>query len=245
MEGPQNEDPIAMPSFSRRALVLGAVAMGSATAVGSWAQTPLVRLAAGDARLGQVDPRTLEPSASAAASTATLDPKGVLRKPLLDAALKAMDRHSDRITRKDAIYLVDFTVHSSKPRLFRLDLKTGDVRSFRTAHGLGSDRERTGYATRFSNTPNSDASSLGAYVTAGLSVGARDGANVLLDGLDPTNSEARNRAIIVHAAQYCEVPFLDRFGQLGRSDGCFALSHADLADLRSDLGEGRLIYAAA
>jgi hypothetical protein len=47
----------------------------------------------------------------------------------------------------------------------------------------------------------------------------------------------------VHAAPYCEIPFLDRFGQLGRSDGCFALSHGDLKNLRPDLDQGRLIYA--
>ena len=235
-----------MQNFSRRALVLGAVALGSAAAAGSWARTPALKLVTGsEPRSTLLDPLTPQAAPGAAAGAVTLDPQGLIRKPVLDAALRAMDRHADRITRKDAIYLVDFALHSSKPRLFRLDLNTGEARAFRTAHGLGSDRARTGYATRFSNTPNSDASSLGAYVTLGRSVGARDGANVLLDGLDPTNSEARNRAIIVHAAQYCEIPFLDRFGQLGRSDGCFALSHIDLADLRSDLDQGRLIYAAA
>ena len=229
-----------MQTLSRRGLILGVAALGSAMTTSSWAETPLARLAAGSDKLGQFDPR---PAASGAAPA--LDPQGLLRKLLVDAALKAMDQHADRITRKDAIYLVDFAVHSSKPRLFRLDLQTGAVKSFRTAHGLGSDRARTGFATRFSNAPNSDASSLGAYVTAGMSTGARDGANVLLDGLDAANSEARNRAIIVHAAEYCEIPFLDRFGQLGRSDGCFALSHGDLATLRPDLDQGRLIYAAA
>ena len=217
-----------MQNLSRRGLVLGVVALGSAAAAASsWARTPMLKLVTGsEPRSTLLDPLTPQ-AAPAAIGTVKLDPEGILRKPLLDEALEAMDRHSDRITRKDAIYLVDFTLHSSKPRLFRLDLKTGAVRAFRTAHGLGSDRARTGYATRFSNTPNSDASSVGAYVTLGQSVGARDGANVLLDGLDSTNSEARNRAIIVHAAQYCEVPFLDRFGQLGRSDDCFALSHTD------------------
>jgi hypothetical protein len=235
-----------MQNLSRRGLVLGAVALGSATAAASWARTPALTLVSGyEPRSNLLEPLTQDAAPPMTVAAAKPDPHGLIRKPLLDAALEAMDRHADRITRKDAVYLVDFTVHSSKPRLFRLDLKTGEVRTFRTAHGLGSDRARTGYATRFSNMPNSDASSLGAYVTAGQSVGARDGANVLLDGLDPTNSAARARAIIVHAAQYCEVPFLDRFGQLGRSDGCFALSHGDLAELRPDLDAGRLIYAAA
>jgi hypothetical protein len=232
-----------MQPLSRRGLVLGLSALGSAVAAGSWARTPAHRRAIRAAfHARAAHPKA--PAAKLAAAPVTLDAKGLIRKPLLDAALAAMDQHADHITRKDAVYLVDFSLHSSKPRLFRLDLGTGKARVFRTAHGLGSDVERTGYATRFSNLANSDASSLGAYVTLGQSVGARDGANVLLDGLDPTNSEARARAIIVHAAPYCEIPFLDRFGQLGRSDGCFALSHGDLRELRSDLDAGRLIYAA-
>lgn len=175
----------------------------------------------------------------------TLDPTGMIRKPVLDQALAAFNAHAPRIARKDALYVVDFSLHSSKPRLFRVDLKTGAVRAWRTAHGLGSDPQHSGFARRFSNTPNSDASSLGAYVTAGMSAGKRDGANVLLDGLDASNSEARARAIIVHGADYCEPAFLQQHGQLGRSDGCLALSHADLMTLRSDMDSGTLIYAAA
>ena len=241
-----------MQPLSRRGLVLGIAALGTTVAAGAWARTPAHRRALRRAFHPRhaLEPQPVAPSpvpaveAAAPAGTVTLDPKGVIRKPLVDAALAALDQHADRITRKDAIYLVDFSLHSSKPRMFRLSLATGEARAFRTAHGLGSDVERTGYATRFSNLPNSDASSLGAYVTAGQSAGQRDGANVLLDGLDTTNSEARARALIVHAAPYCEIPFLDRFGQLGRSDGCFALSHGDLRDLRGDLDAGRLIYAA-
>ncbi len=179
------------------------------------------------------------------AAALQLDPTGMIRRPLLDQALAAFNAHSGRVTRKDALYVVDFSLHSSKPRLFRVNLNSGAVTAVRTAHGLGSDPQRTGFAKRFSNTPNSDASSLGAYVTAGMSAGKRDGANVLLDGLDASNSEARARAIIVHAADYCEPSFLKAHGQLGRSDGCLALSHGDLAALRADFDSGTLIYAAA
>jgi hypothetical protein len=178
-------------------------------------------------------------------STSGLDPNGLIRKGLLEDALVALERHGGRITKRDRIYLVDFRRHSSQPRLCSLDLKSGRVTTYRTAHGSGSDPARTGYARRFSNTPESKASSLGAYVTAGQSAGARDGANVLLDGLDSTNSNARERAIIVHAAAYCEPSYLAGQGMLGRSNGCFALSHADLTVLRPAMDEGRLIYAGA
>jgi hypothetical protein len=172
-----------------------------------------------------------------------LDPKGVIRKALLDDALVALKRHGDRISNRDHMFLVDFQRHSSQPRLYKLDLRTGEVQTFRTAHGRGSDPTRTGFAKRFSNTPNSDASSVGAYVTAGQNAGARDGANVILDGLDASNSQARARAVIVHGADYCEPGYLAKEGMLGRSNGCFALSHADLKALRPIMDSGRLIFA--
>jgi hypothetical protein len=128
-------------------------------------------------------------------------------------------------------------------RLFRLDLTTGEVKACRTAHGRGSDPAHTGFAQRFSNVPDSNASSVGAYLTVGQSWGSKHGPNVLLDGLDPTNSEVRDRAIIVHAADYCEPAYLASQGKLGRSFGCFALSQADLNALRPDMGGGRLLFA--
>lgn len=174
-----------------------------------------------------------------------LDPEGQIRKALLDDALVALKRHDGRIARKDQIYLVDFKAHSSKPRLFRLDMTTGQVEAWRTAHGRNSDPAHTGFAERFSNVKDSGESSVGAYLTAGMSSGAKHGANVLLDGLEPTNNQARDRAIIVHAADYCEPAFLAREGKLGRSLGCFALSQADLGVLRPAMDAGRLLFAAA
>ena len=175
----------------------------------------------------------------------SLDPNGLIRRPLLFAALDALKRHRGKVAHEDRIYIVDFQAHSSKPRLFRLDLTTGETKAYRTAHGRGSDPAHSGYAQKFSNVPNSNASSVGAYLTAGQSWGSKHGPNVLLDGLDPTNSQVRDRAIIVHAADYCEPAYLASQGKLGRSFGCFAVSQADLNALRADMDGGRLLFAAA
>ena len=172
-----------------------------------------------------------------------LDPQGLIRRPLMHAALDGLKRHRDRVDHEDRIYIVDFQVHSGKPRLFRLDLTSGQVKAFHTAHGRGSDPAHTGFAQRFSNVPDSNASSVGAYRTAGPGMGAKHGPNVLLDGLEPSNSEARDRAIIVHAADYCEPGYLAANGKLGRSYGCFSLSRADLGQLRPDMDGGRLLFA--
>ena len=240
----------------RRKLILGCASVAAMTA-GESAARPLKRAGARRGRkpapvqkIAWTPAVTAAPADSSVVVTTApslprvaLDPQGMVRKGLLDDALIALKRHGDRIPNKDHMYLVDFRLHSSKPRLFRLDLRTGEVEAFRTAHGKGSDPSRTGFAQRFSNTPNSSASSVGAYLTAGQSVGARDGENVLLEGLDRTNSEARARAIIVHGADYCEPGYLAHEGMLGRSNGCFALSHEDLKVLRPKMDSGRLIFA--
>lgn len=174
-----------------------------------------------------------------------LDPEGQIRKPLLQDALVAFNRYGNRITVKDEIYLVDFKKHSSLPRLFRLDMTTGEVTAYRTAHGKGSDPEHCGFASRFSNVPESNASSVGAYVTAGMSAGPKHGPNVLLEGLEVSNNQARERAIIVHAADYCEPEYLAAQGKLGRSYGCFSVCQADLDVLRPAMDSGRLLFVAA
>jgi hypothetical protein len=142
------------------------------------------------------------------------------------------------------MFLVDFDRHSSQPRMYRLKLDDGRVDMFRTAHGRGSDPMHTGFAQMFSNVPESYTSSVGSYVTAGMSTGVVHNENVLLDGLDYSNSRARERAIIVHGADYCDPSYLRRFGKLGRSNGCFSVSNEDLATLRPAMASGRLIFAA-
>ena len=172
-----------------------------------------------------------------------LDPQQIIRPELKARALAALDTHA--IAVRDRLYVVDFAKFSGEPRLYELDLHNGQVKALLTAHGRGSDPEHTGRPRMFSNTPDSFASSIGAYRTAGASEGRQNGPNVLLDGLDDTNSNAREREIIVHGADYCDPAFVAREGKLGRSYGCFSTSHADLPYVRERMGTGRLLFAEA
>ncbi|MDP1736632.1 MAG: murein L,D-transpeptidase catalytic domain family protein [Caulobacter sp.] len=224
--------------LSRRGLIVGLAALTASCATSS-PKTSLLAMATTPPPPPVAPPLTVPPVALGP----SLDPKGLIRRPLMHAALDALKRHKDRVPHEDRIYIVDFQQHSSRPRLFRLDLVTGEATAFRTAHGRGSDPSHTGFAQRFSNTPNSNASSVGAYVTAGASAGAKHGPNVLLDGLELTNSQARDRAIIVHAADYCEPAYVAQHGKLGRSYGCFSLSRTDLVALRPEMDAGRLLFA--
>ena len=114
--------------------------------------------------------------------------------------------------------------------------------SYLVAHGRGSDPTHTGWLERFSNDPGSYATSSGAFRTGSLYVGAH-GHSMRLDGLDPTNSNAASRAIVVHGAWYVSEVMIGHSGMLGRSEGCFAVSNSSLAEIISVLGPGRLIYA--
>ena len=228
--------------LARRGFILGGAALlsGCATA----AARPVVTVAQ-----SQVPPpaiqtqRAPETITSQLNSTRPLDPRGSVRKELMDRALAALDIHKDRITNRDRMYLVDFKKFSGDERLYEVDLHGGAVTLMRTTHGRGSDPAHTGFAQQFSNTPDSHMSSVGAYATAGASHGAQQGPNVLLDGLEYTNNLARERAIIVHGADYADPDFLAREGKLGRSYGCFSVAHHDLPVLRERMGEGRLLFA--
>lgn len=229
---------------SRRGLILG----GSALLAGCATARPEVQAAMPLASV--VQPQAVPSPAIITASSdpfvsPPLDPRGLVRKELMDRAMAALDIHHRKIPQRDRMYLVDFKVHSSLPRLYEVDLLAGTVTAMRTSHGRGSDPEHTGVPRAFSNTPDSYMSSVGSYVTAGASSGPQQGPNVLLDGLEYSNDKARERAIIVHGADYADPDFLEREGKLGRSYGCFSVAHADLPALRERMGEGRLLFAFA
>ena len=230
--------------LARRGFILGGAALlsGCATAATRTPVAAVQPLAAVTAD-PQIVVRAPEVITSSLNTTRPLDPRGQVRGELMDRAMAALDIHDHRITRRDRMYLVDFKKFSGDERLYEVDLEGGAVTLMRTSHGRGSDPAHTGFATSFSNTPDSHMSSVGAYATAGASHGAQQGPNVLLDGLEYTNNLARERAIIVHGADYADPAFLAREGKLGRSYGCFSVAHHDLPVLRERMGEGRLLFA--
>jgi hypothetical protein len=118
---------------------------------------------------------------------------------LLRRALNALKRHQDSISFRDFIGVADFSLPSRAPRFHLVNLADGSVQSHLVAHGRGSDPSHTGWLERFSNEPRSNATSAGAYRTGSPYVGAH-GQSMRLEGLDPTNSNALTRAIVVHSA---------------------------------------------
>jgi len=161
---------------------------------------------------------------------------------LLRRARDALQQHHDSISYRDFIGVADFSLPSSAPRFHLVNLADGSVRSHLVAHGRGSDPTHTGWLERFSNEPRSNATSAGAYRTGSPYLGAH-GRSMRLEGLDPTNSNALSRAIVVHGAWYVNEEMIGHSGMLGRSQGCFAVADSSLPEIMARLGPGRLIYA--
>jgi hypothetical protein len=117
--------------------------------------------------------------------------------------------------------IVDFSLPSTEKRLWILDMETNKI----IYHTYVSHGKNTGgnMATKFSNTPNSLQSSLGFYVTAETYYG-KNGLSLFIDGMEEEfNSNARDRYVVIHGADYAQESSIKRLGRLGRSYGCPAV----------------------
>jgi hypothetical protein len=166
----------------------------------------------------------------------------VQHRRVLDLARDQLERARGKLWRTDVVGIADFALPSSLPRLHFADLESGMVRSFLVAHGKGSDPEHDGFCKHFSNVINSEATSRGAYVTYEWYDG-KYGPSIRLGGLDDDNCNAATRAIVMHQAWYADPAMLQKWGKLGRSDGCFAMAPDDFGQALWHLAAGRLLFA--
>jgi len=171
---------------------------------------------------------TTDNTASAAAATYNSLKAGSHAMPSLESFSKAFAGYSQlkaqgRVT-KELLTIVDFSRSSNTKRLWIIDMKTQTILyNTLVAHGRNSGDE---FATQFSNDNSSNKSSLGFYSTGELYNG-KHGLSMKLDGLEPgINSNARTRAVVMHAADYVSEGFIKQHRRLGRSLGCPALPPA-------------------
>jgi hypothetical protein len=156
-------------------------------------------------------------------------------KRLVDYKLK-----NDPASQERYFAIVDFNQPSTSKRLFVFDTVEKKVESYYVAHGRGSGEN---IAERFSNFSGSNSSSLGIYKTLNEYNG-RHGRSLRLEGLEPTNSNALSRAVVMHTADYVSESFIRQTGRLGRSEGCFAVERSVGDTLIDELKDGAYIIAA-
>ena len=122
---------------------------------------------------------------------------------------------------KNLLSIADFSLSANKKRFWVIDLATKTV-LFHTlvAHGQGTGEE---FAHQFSNKENSHESSIGFYITDNTYTG-HNGYSLRLNGMDKGyNSNALERAIVMHGADYVSETFIKGNKRLGRSWGCPAV----------------------
>lgn len=155
------------------------------------------------------------------------------------AAMAKFDQFKDQVRRDEYIAMIDFTQHSSSRRFYLVHRQSGKVETMSVAHGKKSDPDNDGWATQFSNVPDSNMSSLGAYIIAEKYISERFSDSLRLDGLEPTNNNARDRAIVLHRSTSVR----DGRSKQGRSFGCPAIPVSWIARVIERTQEGSFMYA--
>lgn len=142
---------------------------------------------------------------------------------------------------KSLLTIIDYSRPSSARRLWVIDLRKEKV-LFNTwvSHGRNSG---TANAVHFSNRMNSLQSSLGVFITQEAYTGHL-GYALRLQGLEHgINDNAYNRSIVFHGAWYANPYIAKRYGMLGRSWGCMAVSKEIIRPLVDTIKNRTLVVA--
>ena len=158
--------------------------------------------------------------------------------PVFKKAYEGYEKIADR--KKEILTLIDFSKPSTEERLYVIDIRHARV----LYHSLVAHGKNSGgvYATSFGNTPGSNKSSLGFYLTENTYIG-RNGYSLVLNGLEKgINDRAKERAIVMHGADYCDPSFVQSNGRPGRSLGCPALPRQINSEVINTIKEGSVLY---
>lgn len=142
---------------------------------------------------------------------------------------------------KNLLTIIDFTKASSEKRFYTIDLDNYQVKYHTyVSHGKNTGENMAKY---FSNTVHSNQSSLGFYVTAETYVGSK-GFSLKLDGMESGyNNRIRERAVVMHEAEYVSERWIKNYGRLGRSQGCPALPRELSKEVINTIKNHTVIFA--
>lgn len=160
---------------------------------------------------------------------------------VLKAAFRATEcAVSNGTAMPERLAVIDFSLPSSAERLWLFDLADGSlILRELVAHGRNSGDN---LASAFSNIEGSHQSSIGLFRAAESYSGAH-GYSLRLDGLEPGfNDLARQRAIVIHGADYVEPGWVAKYGRIGRSHGCPAVDRDVIKTVVDNLKGGQLVF---
>ncbi|PRY09723.1 L,D-transpeptidase-like protein [Pontibacter ummariensis] len=152
-------------------------------------------------------------------------------------------RRKGEVSDKPVITIVDFAKASTQKRLWVIDVEKKELLyNTYVAHGRNSGEN---FAEQFSNKRDSYMSSIGFYVTEDTYYG-KHGLSLKLNGLDEGfNTNAMDRCIVMHGAEYATEDFIEKTGRLGRSLGCPAVPTEEHEDIIRTVMGGTALYAHA
>jgi len=161
---------------------------------------------------------------------------------VLETALAGYEilNQNKAIIRPGIITIIDFSLPSDKERLWVVDLANNKV----LFHCLVSHGRNSGdiMAEKFSNIPGSFTSSPGFYATGDTYTG-RNGLSLVLEGLEAgINDKARDRAIVMHGADYVSPEYIKQNGRLGRSYGCPAVPEKISGEIIQSIKGGSCLF---
>jgi hypothetical protein len=164
--------------------------------------------------------------------------ESLLERAVFEKAIQGYDKIKSK---KNLLVIVDFSKPSVEKRFFVINIDKKEV-VYKTlvAHGRNSGDN---YATKFSNIPGSLQSSLGFYLTGSIIQSPKHGLALELIGLEKgINDKAKEREIIIHAADYVSESFCKMQGRLGRSFGCPALPPDLNKEIVQQIKNGAVLY---
>ncbi|HVD99855.1 MAG TPA: murein L,D-transpeptidase catalytic domain family protein [Cytophagaceae bacterium] len=164
-----------------------------------------------------------------------------LNAEVLSLTLKGYEKMKDSLgAGYRYLMIADFSKPSSEKRFYMIDLlDSALVLNDYVAHGKNSGNL---YANEFSNTPHSCQSSLGFYKVSEPYYG-QHGLSLRLDGLDKGfNCKARERAIVMHTADYARPEFIQQNGRMGRSFGCPVLPAESFHKISRSVSGNSLLF---
>ena len=145
-----------------------------------------------------------------------------------------------QLNNQQFLTIADFSKPSSEKRLFIINMEKMElVFKSLVAHGRNSG---TLMAEKFSNKMESYQSSMGFFITGNVYKG-KHGMSLQLEGIEAgINDKAKQRAIVIHGADYVNEQLIKKQGYIGRSLGCPAVPNNQVKDIIETIKGSSLFY---